>query len=127
MPNKNYVMRIGSRQLHSDNAFRMDSYATQYAMRNEHTRTIGSGKGPRYVQQDEDLGVRERHFYTGEKTGNRYAKNVLGGEGNRAAVIPKMEAIKNNYGSNVEPYYAAADDRDWETFLAYLLPVFSPV
>tara|TARA_Y100001938_G_scaffold142124_1_gene212881 strand:- start:445 stop:1176 length:732 start_codon:yes stop_codon:yes gene_type:complete len=107
----NYTMKMNSRQLHSDNAFRMDSYAMQYnyAMKNENTRTIGSGKGARYVKQDEDLGVREISFYTGEKSGNRYAKNVLGGAGNRAEVIPKIEAIKNKYGSNIKPYYAAAE------------------
>lgn len=106
----NYTMKMGSRQIDGDTAFRMDSYAMQYnyAMKND-TKTIGSGKGAKYVQQDEDLGVREISFYTGEKSGNRYAKNVLGGAGNRAEVIPKIEAIKNKYGTNVKPYYAAAE------------------
>ena len=37
MPNKNYTMKMGSRQIDGDTAFRMDSYAMQYnyAMRND--------------------------------------------------------------------------------------------
>lgn len=45
MPNKNYTMKMGSRQVDSDSAFRMDSYAMQYnyAMKNEHDKDSKSG------------------------------------------------------------------------------------
>ena len=43
MPNNKYTMKLNSRQLHSDDAFRMDSYATQYAMQNNHDKDSRSG------------------------------------------------------------------------------------
>jgi|TARA_B100000035_G_scaffold48016_1_gene36602 hypothetical protein len=40
----NYTMKIGNRELHSDHAFRMDSYATQYAMQTNGGKDSKSGE-----------------------------------------------------------------------------------
>jgi len=39
-----YTMQIGNRQLNSEGAFRMDSYATQYAMQNNGEEDSKSGE-----------------------------------------------------------------------------------
>ena len=39
-----YTMKLNSRQLHSEDAFRMDSYATQYAMQNNGGKDSKSGE-----------------------------------------------------------------------------------
>lgn len=62
MPNKNYTMKMNSRQIDSETAFRMDSYAMQYnyAMRNDtdpNKKSKRSGVvssinlGPKYADQ----------------------------------------------------------------------------
>lgn len=44
MPENKYTMKIGTRQLDSEGAFRMDSYATQYAMQNNGGKDSKSGE-----------------------------------------------------------------------------------
>ena len=44
MPENKYTMKMGTRQLDSEGAFRMDSYATQYAMQNNGGKDSKSGE-----------------------------------------------------------------------------------
>lgn len=58
-----YTMKMNSRQLHSDDAFRMDSYATQYAMQNNGGEDSKSGEP-----------LKIDYFHVG---GNRNLSNLL--------------------------------------------------
>ena len=58
-----YTMKMGARQLNSEGAFRMDSYATQYAMQNNGGKDSKSGEP---LQID--------YFHLG---GNRNLSNLL--------------------------------------------------
>tara|TARA_R100000278_G_C5409156_1_gene142413 strand:+ start:19 stop:549 length:531 start_codon:yes stop_codon:yes gene_type:complete len=71
MPNNKYTMKMGSRQIDGDTAFRMDSYAMQYnyAMKNDNDPNKKSKRSG--VESSINLGAGTRQ----EKLGNpRYVK-----------------------------------------------------
>lgn len=63
MPKNKYTMKMGARQLNSEGAFRMDSYATQYAMQNNGETDSKSGETTKID-----------YFHVG---GNRQLSNIL--------------------------------------------------
>ena len=63
MPENKYTMKMGTRQLNSEGAFRMDSYATQYAMQNNGGKDSKSGETTKID-----------YFYVG---GNKPLSNLL--------------------------------------------------